>query len=238
MYDYNIKVGYSSTGADLNMTITALLDCFQDAATFEAQTGKITMDYLGGRHLAWLLSSWQIVPVRFPRIDEEITITTSPYDFRGFLGYRNFTAKTLDGEVLVKAASIWTLVDMEKKRPAKPTQEILDGYPLMEKLDMEYAPRKIALIGDGEEKESLKIRRYQIDSNRHVNNVEYVKMAMEFLPYKDDKCARIKELRAEYKKAAHYGDVLTPVLHRFDDKLQVALNDEQASPYAIVEFTL
>ena len=108
----------------------------------------------------------------------------------------------------------------------------------MEKLDMEYAPRKIALIGDGEEKESLKIRRYQIDSNRHVNNVEYVKMAMEFLPYKDDKCARIKELRAEYKKAAHYGDVLTPVLHRFDDKLQVALNDEQAAPYAIVEFTL
>ena len=239
MYSYDIRVGYSSTAPDLKMTIPALLDCFQDAATFEAQEGTITMEYLGNRHLAWLLGSWQIVLLRRPKIGETIRITTMPYEFKSFLGYRNFTAKAQDGELLVKAASIWTLIDMEKLRPAKPTEEILSGYPLGERLDMEYAPRKILLLGEGKVEDKITIRRSQIDSNRHVNNVEYVKMAMEFLPFSDDGAHKeIKLLRAEYKKAAHYGDILTPIVHQSEDKLQVALCNEGGEPDAIVEFTV
>lgn len=239
MYSYDIRVGYSSTAPDLKMTIPALLDCFQDAATYEAQEGTITMEYLGKRHLAWLLGSWQIVLLRRPKIGETIKITTMPYEFKGFLGYRNFTAKTFDGELLVKAASIWTLIDMEKLRPAKPTEEILGGYQLSERLDMEYAPRKIVLLGEGKEAEKFTIRRSQIDSNRHVNNVEYVRMAMEFLPYGEDGAHReIKELRTEYKKAAHYGDILVPVIHSAENKLQVALYNGSGEADAVVEFTM
>ena len=137
-----------------------------------------------------------------------------------------------DGAMIVRAASIWTLVDTEKLCPAKPTQELQDGYELGEKLAMEYAPRKIALLGDGEEQERFRVRKYQIDSNQHMNNVEYVKLAMETLP--ED--AAIKELRAEYKKAALCGDELTAVVIRAEGKHQVVLRDREGGICAVVEF--
>lgn len=238
MYEYELKVGYSATDKDLRMTVPAILDCFQDAAIFEAENGAITMAYLGERQLAWLLGSWQIVLLRRPAMNEVVRVTTFPYDFKGFMGYRNFTMTTPDGELLVKAASIWTLIDMRRLVPARPSQELLNGYTLAQKLDMAYAPRKIAVTGAGRAQEAFRVRRYQIDSNRHVNNVEYIRMAMEFLPEREAFNAQIKELRAEYKKAAHLGDCIWPVVYAQDDRIQVQLGDAEGSTYAVVEFTL
>lgn len=78
------------------------------------------------------------------------------------------------------------------------------------------------------------MRKYQIDSNRHVNNVEYVKMALEFV----DVPEQIRELRVEYKRAAHFGDLLVPVVYRGDRKTQVQLKDIEGGLFASVEFSL
>ena len=179
----------------------------------------------------WLLSAWQIVIDRRPKLNERIRITTSPYDFKGFLGYRNFMITDAQDEVIVKAASIWTLLDTVKGLPAKPTQELLDGYELAPKLAMEYAPRKIAVLGEGVQQAPFPVRRWQIDSNKHVNNVAYVRMALEFVETQE----RIRELRVEYKRAAHYGDMIVPVVYQSDKKTQVQLKDETGGLFALVE---
>ena len=72
MYTYEINAGYSVMDASLHMKIPAILDCFQDAAIFEAENGKITVAYLYNRQLAWLLSSWQIVIDRCPKLNEKL----------------------------------------------------------------------------------------------------------------------------------------------------------------------
>lgn len=216
------------------MNIASILDCFQDAATFEAENGKINTKYLYQNHMMWLLSSWQIVIDRRPHMNEHIKITTSPYDFKGFLGYRNFTIEGMDGEIMVKASSIWSLLDIEKLTPVKPTQELKDGYQLSEKLAMDYAPRKIAILGEGAQREPIPVRKAQIDSNKHVNNVEYVRMALEFVEVP----GQIRELRVEYKKAAHFGDLIVPKVYDCDGIMQVQLKDAQGELFATVEFIL
>jgi acyl-ACP thioesterase len=233
MYSYNKKVGYSVTDSTLTMTIPAILDSFEDAATFEAQSGTVSMKNLSRMNIVWVLSSWQIDVERRPKLYENIKINTSPYDFKGFLGYRNFWIEGENGEIIVKAASIWTLLDTDNLRPTKPTEEVLKGYDLREKLDMEYAPRKIAIKGNPIEGESFKIRKYQIDSNKHVNNVEYVKLAMETLPVDKE----VTRLRVEYKKSAHYGDTLKTLIYTSDNATcQVVLKDENNDITAVVEF--
>lgn len=228
-----MNAGYSVMDASLHMTVPAILDCFQDAAIFEAENGRITMEYLYNRHIVWVLNSWQIVIDRRPGLNERIKIATSPYDFKGFLGYRNFTLTGGEDDVIVRAASIWTLVDTEKHCPAKLTPEMQDAYEMAPKLAMEYAPRKIVLLGDGEEQEHFKVRKYQIDSNQHMNNVEYVRLAMETIP--DE--AKIRELRVEYRKAALFGDEVTVIVIKAEDKYQVILRDTEGGIYAVVEFT-
>ena len=231
MYTYEMKVGYSKTGPDLKMTISAILDSFQDAATYEAQNGKNTMEFFSDNNLVWVLSAWQISIKRRPEINEAIKITTFPYDFKGFLGYRNFYISTLDDEVIVKGNSIWTLINTEKMRPQKPTEEILAEYELLEKLDMDYAPRKIELIGEGVGHENFKVYKHQIDSNYHMNNVEYVKLAMEFVP--DDK--DVNEIRVEYKNSAYAGDTITPAVYSEAGKIQVKLSNADELIYAVIE---
>ena len=51
-----------------------------------------------------------------------------------------------------------------------------------EALDMPYEGRKISLPEETEVLEAFPVRRYHIDTNEHVNNCQYVQMALEFLP--------------------------------------------------------
>lgn len=234
MYTYEMNAGYSVMDESLCMTVPAILDCFQDAAIFESENGRINVEYLYSRHIAWILSSWQIVIDRRPRLNERIKIATAPYDFTNYVGFRNFSVWGEDGALIVRAASVWTLIDTEKLCPVRLTQELQEGYEFEPKLEMKYAPRKIALLGEAQVQDQFRVRKFQIDSNKHMNNVEYVRYAMETLP--ED--AAFRELRVEYKKAALYGDEVTVAVLQAQGKHQVVLQDQEGAVYAVVEFTL
>ena len=86
---------------------------------------------------------------------------------------RNFTLKTEDGELLSYANSIWTNIDTKTGLPARLTDEDTRGYELDEKLEMDYAPRKIALPEGMEAQESFAIQKHHLDTHHHVNNCQY-----------------------------------------------------------------
>ena len=58
---------------------------------------------------------------------------------------------------------------------------------------MEYAPRKIALPKDAEPMDAFPVRKYHIDTNEHVNNCQYVQMALEVLKERME----VRQLRVE-----------------------------------------
>lgn len=232
MYTFETRVRYSEVNDKLFLTLPALAKYFQDTCIFDAESRTSNMDYLTARKLAWVLSSWQIVIERLPKLNEAIKIYTVPYEFKGFIGYRNFWMEDEAGNCIVKAASIWTLINFEQMRPYKPDEEILSSYPLGEKIDMEYAPRKITVEGDGEAGQEHIVYRAQIDSNHHLNNSEYINLAYAYLP---ENC-KVSQIRVEYKKPAYLGEKIRPVIHSQQGKIQVQLNDVEAAPYAVVEF--
>ncbi|MBQ6994624.1 MAG: acyl-[Lachnospiraceae bacterium] len=233
MYTFETRVRYSEVDDKLILTLPALAKYFQDTCIFDSENkAVVNMEYLASRKLAWVLSSWQIVIERLPKLNEAIKIYTVPYEFKSFMGYRNFWMEDADGHCIVKASSIWTLIDFEHMRPCKPDEEILSGYPLGEKLDMDYAPRKITVEGEGKAGQEQVVYRAQIDSNHHLNNSEYITMAYEYLPEN----IALSQLRVEYKKQAYLGEKICPVVYEQQGKVQVQLNDIEGVPYAIVEF--
>ena len=235
MYTFDSRVRYSEVGTDGNMTLIALLDYFQDCSTFHSEDIGLGPDYLRELNQVWMLSAWQICVNRYPRLCEKIVIGTAPYDFRGFVGYRNFEMKTQEGEVLSYANTIWSLMDLEKMAPAKPTEKMLKGYVLEEKYPMEYAPRKIRVPGNGVHEEPFAVRTHHLDTNNHVNNGQYVRMAMEYIP----KNFFVRQLRVEYKSQAVLGDVIYPAaaVDKEAGVYTVSLNKEDGRPYSIVELS-
>ena len=179
-----------------------------------------------------MLSAWQVVVNRYPGMGEEIVVGTAPYDFKGFSGSRNFFMDTKEGERLAYANSFWTNLDLTTGHPAKLTDEDIAGYELSPKLDMVYAPRKISLPEQWEEKEAFPVQKHHLDTNHHVNNCQYVLMAEDFLP----EGFAIRQMRTEYKRQAVQNDMIYPEVSYGEDKVIVLLNNEEKKPYTIIEF--
>lgn len=232
MYTFESRIRYSETDSEGKLTMASLLNYFQDSSTFHSEDVNLGVDYLKENHLVWVLSSWQIVVGRYPKLCEHVVIGTQPYDMKGFLGYRNFAMMTKGGEYLAKANSLWSLLGTDTGKPAQISEAMVQGYTLGEKLDMEYAPRKIAVPEDGCAGEAIVVKQHHLDTNHHVNNGQFVDMAMDFLPHG----FVIGQLRAEYKKQAFLNNVLVPYVVSEQDKVVVSLTDEKGAPYVVVEF--
>jgi acyl-ACP thioesterase len=234
MYTYDMRVGFSQSNKDKLMTIPAIIDTFQDCSCFHSDDIGVGFDYLEPINLVWIINYWEVEIQRHPRYGSRITVGTFPYDFKGFFGYRNFFLEDEDG-YMVKANSLWILMDWANMRPAKVTKEMVEGYVTEPKLEMDYSSRKILIPETSEKSEAdpIVITGHHLDSNGHVNNGQYIKIATGSFNISDD----IRKLRAEYRVQAHQGDEIYPVSYRTNDSITVSLNDADGNAYCVIEFT-
>lgn len=232
MYSFKSRVRYSEIGYDNHLSLNGIIDYFQDCSTFQSEYLGVGIDYYKNSKRAWLLSSWQIIVNEYPQLYNEITTSTWAYDFKGIYGYRNFMMENVKGEVLAYANSIWVYIDTESGLPTRIDNFQIDKYQIEERLDMDYAPRKIAVPEKLKELEPFPVVRANIDTNKHVNNGQYVLMGQEFLPEN----FKIKQMRTDYRKAAKLGDYIRPMIVESKDTFVVVLADTKGNPYTTLEF--
>ena len=96
---------------------------------------------------------------------------------------------------------------------------------------MPYEGRKITVPEELEDGEPFPVRKYHIDTNEHVNNCQYVQMALEMLPADPD----VGQMRVDYRKSAVLGDMIYPRTAKTQKGYIVELCDEKSAPYAVVE---
>lgn len=242
MYTFSSTVRFSETDKDNKLSISQLISYFQDCSNFHSNSIGLYKDILLGLHRAWFLTSWQIVINRRPRIDEKIEVETRAYDIKGFYGLRNFIIYDENKEVCAYANSVWFYVDTNKGKPVKYEQAEGTGFEIDEEFPMEKADRKITIPSSASREikgDSFKVRESHLDSNIHMNNREYVRMALDFLPERFD-VDEIKQIRVEYKKAAVLDEVVLTTYY-YDDggkKVYASLDSEDGETFAKVEFEL
>lgn len=234
MYQLNGKVRYSEAGSNGKLAYASLLSYFQDSSTLHSESLGASGKSLSEEKLAWVLSFWQICIEDMPELSEDVVVSTWPYDTRakGLFGLRNFCMENSKGERIASANSIWVLIDIETGRPIRIPEEVSQYYPDEPRLEMDYCDRKMVIPAEYEEKEPLRVHKFFIDTNNHMNNCKYVMVAEEYLPEDFE----ISEIRVEYKKAAVLNDVLYPRVTVTEKAVTVVLADETGKPYAIVMF--
>jgi len=240
MYSFNSRVRYSECDSEGKLTLPSLLNYFQDCSTFHSESLGLGIEYLKKNHLVWVLASWQIVAESYPKLYEEMEIGTFPYEFKGFMGMRNFYMKTKQGEYTARANSLWSLLSTDNWKPTTPPVQMKEGYQIEPRLPMDYAPRKIAIPENGKCEEPIVVRKHHLDTNHHVNNGQYISIALEYLP----EGFLIGQMRAEYKKQAFLDNILYPYVVNMQgaletagkDRYVVSLQDEQGVPYVNMEF--
>ena len=221
-YQWKQRIRYSEVDGERKLTIPNLVNYFQDCSTFQSEELGVGCEYMEEHQKAWVLSFWQIVIERRPKLGEEVTVETFATGFDGLYGTRNFVMTDAKGSKIAYAYSIWVFMDLKK------------GYGTEEPLPMEYAGRKIPLPKERKQGEPFPVRRHQIDTNHHVNNSQYVQMALDVWEEMGTP-SKIRELRVEYKKSAVYGDMIYPSMIEEQDNTTIVLGDEKERPYAIVQ---
>ena len=109
-------------------------------------------------------------------------------------------------------------------------QIVIDRFPTLN--DVVTAERKLHLTGEPEVLESFKIMPHNLDTNRHVNNGQFVRLAADYIPDGTE----VSEIRAEYHMQAHIGDIFVPHVFREKNSLGVSLRNPEGKSYCDVLF--
>ena len=96
MFSYDGKVRYSEVDSNKNLTVTAAVNYLQDTCVLHSESVGAGVDYVNESGRVWMLGAWRIEFLEDIQFDDLIRVSTWPYGFKSFFGYRNLTISKND----------------------------------------------------------------------------------------------------------------------------------------------
>ena len=243
MYTFETNIRYSEVDESGRLSIPAIINLLQDCSTFHSEAVGMGPGHVRETGKAWMLSAWKTEVLRRPAFNARVLVSTWAIGFKGIRATRDFMIREAGSkDVLVRATSSWFMYDMHAGRPIRlPEEEVAPYLSDIENdtpLDMPPAPRRIAVPGEGLTATPVTVSGAHLDTNHHVNNEQYVSMALGALdelglsetavasdPLWVDVC---------YANAAKLGDTIYPQACCANGSTVVSLEDADGKPYATV----
>ena len=233
MYSLNYQVTTSTCDSEGKLKLYSALQMMQDCSEMWIDSEPGVKQYFTEQNMAQLLATRQVEVIRVPDYKEKLTVTTSVYGMKPMFGFRNTFIYDSEGKPCYRTWSMGAFVDKTAGKLKRVDDATIASMTLEPQLEMNYNDRRIILPKeDGTVLDPIKVLRADIDYNKHVNNANYVRMAMELLP----EGFMVHGLRVEYRVAARLGDVLIPTIYEIEGGYIISLsvgNDVST----IIEFT-
>ena len=216
MYKKEFIISNNDVDYRFNLKPANLYRIFQDIAlkaTEEVGSDSIS---LSKRGIDWVITRMDVEIKRLPRCNEKITVCTYPGKDLAMLYPRYFYISDENNNVIIRASSIWALIDAK-------TRKVIVDKDTIKKLPPETSEYELPLPGKiaaSEEKNLIETRTIHysdLDFNCHMNNVRYVELLMDVHDFEFYKTHRptfislnyMKEIR-EKDKVSVYSDLNNP----------------------------
>ena len=177
-------IGVEDIGINNKITNWAFLKYLEEIACSHSATCGYGANGIETKKRAWLLMDWKLKVIDRPIYEQKLHIKTwtRKLDNNLFFSYRDFEVYC-DGKVVAIASSKWVLFDFQTKRITKLTDNIYGAYNpenehVFETEDIEKSRessiKQLNML--------YEVRRSDIDINKHMHNLNYLKLAYENLP--------------------------------------------------------
>lgn len=236
MYSFDGRVRYSECDEDGRLSLLGLVNYLQDCSTFQSQSLGIGLDFMAAHHFAWFISAWQIEIDELPRFFDPIVVSTWAYSMRRTQAGRCFTISSPEGRTYVQADSLWFVYDTEAKSPVRIPESQLAYAEDTPRLDLPPTKRKLEVEGPYREARPVTIAEQHLDTNRHVNNAQYIQLACDALEELGE-AFEPRRICVQYRQMALLGDLVAPRVHRWQDGACVDLSDGGERSYAVVRLS-
>ncbi|MBQ9205727.1 MAG: hypothetical protein IJ158_03330 [Treponema sp.] len=156
----------------------------------------------------WVFTKSKLIFKRRPDWREKLSASTFPVDNAGFKAHINTILKDLNGETLIIANQEACVLDMEKHRPVKLTNLNYPKENFPEAVFTEQFEKFDADFTEDDFKYEQIIRAQHIDMSHHMNNIEYIKLALNV--FTDDFLLshEVKSLEVHYTGESKEGQTL------------------------------
>lgn len=208
----NYKIGINDVDFSKRLKLSALSSFFQDIASIHAEKLGLGFDDIRLKaNAVWALIRMKAEILKYPVWEEEITIKTWP-QLPGRLEFeRDFIITGQDGSTLVRAASLWVILDAETRKLKKPS-DIVTEYPqIIKDRALASGPEKLKPMADCTEVYKRYIGVSDIDMNGHLNNSKYMDFITDCFLMDELKCYECTQIQINFLNEAFAGDTLTMV---------------------------
>ena len=234
--EYQIKL--SEIGKENKITNKAILGDLEDIGGIHSNIAGYGILDIQQTKLSWVLLDWKLKIIRRPKYSEKIKIKTWSKNAIKFYTYRDFEVYDENGQVIAIATSKWVLLDIDKGKIVKISDEVLNKY----EPELEKSVFDISEIEKLQEPENYiseveyTVKRSDIDVNHHMHNLNYLELANEVLPEDVYNKQELNNVRINYKKEIKLGETVKCKYSFENDKhIIVIKNKNDSIVHAIIE---
>lgn len=192
-----ITISSFDAGASGHLEAAALMRHFQETAARHAAHLKVGFDDLRHENIFWALTHIQTEISRWPDMNETVWIETWPRGIEKLYTTRDYRVKDQSGNTIINATSAWIMVDIERKRPVRPSARLSDIPFVPEVKALGNFPETVQEWDEAKETatKERKVVYSDLDINRHVNNTRYVEWIMDAMAPSNQKQLKSLHLR-------------------------------------------
>jgi len=214
-------------GEKNRLTNKAILRMLQEIACIHSSYSDFGVNDAEKTGMAWILLNWKLQVFSRPVWNTKLKINTWSSKQSHLSFYRDFEVFDENNNLVALATSKWVLYDINKGSLVKITDDIKSKYvhvdkhvfdmPMNEKLK---ETENSTLVTD------YIICRHDIDTNHHVNNLNYLDFAYEAIPEDIFLNYDFKNVEIMYKHEAKLGEKLNLYYGKQDNSNIIAIKNK------------
>ncbi len=209
MYEMTFVPRISEIDTKGKVKITALMDYLQHVAYKHADQLGIGHRQIFHKNLTWLLLRYTVEITSYPRLDETLKISSWVAE-SGSPKYtvRDFEIVDEKNNIVCKATTSWLLFNYRKRQPVDYI-DYWSNYSVEEKRALNYGFPGLQLPKKIDTRQSLRVRKQDLDINQHVNHIAHIHWIIEGMPEKTVKRYELEKLEISYKEQVFHEDNIT-----------------------------
>ena len=203
------KVTLPDVGERNRLTNKAILRMLQEIACIHSSYANFGVNDAKKTGMAWILLNWKLQVFSRPIWNTKLKINTWSSNQNHLSFYRDFEIFDESNQLVAIATSKWVLYDINKGSLVKITNDIKSRYVHIDKHVFETKmneklkePENSILASE------YTVSRRDIDTNHHVNNLNYLDFAYEAIPEDIFFNYDFKNVEIMYKHEAKLGETL------------------------------
>jgi len=232
IYQETFKVRANETDANQNLTIPALSSYLQEAAWSHSMELKVSFNDLIPKGLTWVMFRLALHLKQIPRHGEFVTLETWPSGVTSKNVSRDYRILDTKNQEIGTAKSSWVVFDFHQRKVVPVPDFIKEIKIDADRETVQYQQEKVSVANHFELKKEIQVGWYDIDVNRHVNNLSYIRWLIDTLPVHYLKNFRLIEFDMVFRAESSLADCLQLKAHQENSEVAqfdhvISLQDKQ-----------